>query len=156
MQLRELTVTSAGLTIATTAYTSGDQVGTVFTFTPAISQVGMGIDIVGALLLDEGDVLAACDLVLFTGAAAPTLAGDNNPFAISDADARNIRGLLTWTTGDVLDIGNNRFGQWRPTMGPTNPIYMPTNTLYGALITRSANAVFTAVTDVRISLLIKE
>jgi hypothetical protein len=52
-----IAVLSAGLTIATTAYTAGDQVGTMFTFANAARVTGGTGLITGITLSDESDII---------------------------------------------------------------------------------------------------
>jgi len=152
MTYRRVAVTSAGLTTSVTAYTSGDSVGTEFVFalTPATTlSSGRGV-ILGASIIDEGNVLAACDLAIFNAASTP--AADNAANAWSDANIRNFVGVIKFATADVNASANNRFAS--ALLGSPLPFEAPTGSLYGSLITRSANAVFTAVTDVTLSLFI--
>jgi len=146
--IRTVEVFSSGLTIATTAYTSGDQVGSIFSFAPMTDLVGGRGVLRGVNITDEGDVLGACDLLLFSDFV--TLPGDNNPYVITDAEARVTVAYIPFATADIVDFGNQKFGSFR------QPVPFHTtradNTLFGALITRSANAFFTAVSDVRIRL----
>lgn len=143
---------AAGLTIAATTYTSGDQLGTEITFTNAVHSTSSGALIRAAYLIDQGDVLAATDLVLFSAATTP--AADNAAATWSDADALNSLGVISWATGDVLDIGVNRVGT--KLLSPGHGIWLPTLNLYGNLITRSANAVFSSAADVRIKLILDD
>lgn len=147
MSVRTLTVASTGLTIAVTPYTVGDQVGNIFAF-PASVDAPNGRGVVrGIEILDEGDVMSTCDLAVFSGTVA--LAGDNNPFAISDADARLLQGYAKFTAADFTDIGNNRLGAY---IGADMEFTSTNGTLFVALITQTANAIFTATTDISIRL----
>lgn len=144
----KLTATSAGLTIAVTAYTSGDQLGTLLTFSPALSN-GTKFRVVNAKFLDAGDVLAATELWLFNSAV--TLAADNAAFSVSDADMLTCQGVISWATADVIDAGPNKFAHTlteRSFWGEASSAGVIT----GALVTRSGNAVFTAVTDITVTL----
>lgn len=134
-------VASAGLTIVTTAYSIGDQLGTMYSFTgAAVATGGTGI-IQSITVVDEGDVCT--DLRLWFFRSNVTLATNNAAFAISDADMRDCLGFLN--VPPLLDMGANRIasidniGKGYDTGAGT--------TLYVAAETRTANAVFTAVTD---------
>ena len=147
--IRTIETILSGLTIATTAYTSGDQVGNIFSFPNASDSLGGRGLIVGATILDEGDVLGASDLFLFTDSV--TLAGDNAPFSISDADCRLAVSYVPFTAAEFTDLGNHKFGVYR---GDSVPFHTTRadNALFGALITRTANSFFVTATDVRVRL----
>jgi hypothetical protein len=79
-----VTIQSGGLTTATTAYTSGDVVGNVFTSSAfAAAAAGTGI-ITAVSMVDVGDVMGAATLYGYT--ATLTGGGNNNAFAPSDAE----------------------------------------------------------------------
>jgi hypothetical protein len=136
--------TSGGLTIATTAYSINDVVGNEFSWTSAVSGTGLAGMIVSAQLLDQGDVLGACDLYLFR--ATTGISANNAAFAPSDANNLLRVGIIQFPA--PIDQGANRAADW---MG-TQTIKCNATTLFGILVTKTANAVFTAVTDVVISL----
>lgn len=153
MTLRRITTTSAGLTTSVTAYTSGDVVGTEFVFANAVGSLnisdGSG-QIVAVNIIDEGNQLAACDLVLFSAASTP--AADNAPNSWADADIRNYLGVVKFATADMNVSALNRFGT--VSISGLGIPFSSTGSIFGSLITRSANSFFVAVTDIRISLLI--
>lgn len=140
-----VSVTSTGLTIAATAYTAGDQMGAIMEFASAARAAGGTGVITGAVLLDEGDVLGAVDLVLFRETV--TLAANNDPFAVSDADMRKSVGLVSMPA--AVDLGANRLSALA---GVAVAYDCTATSLFVALITRSANAVFTAVGDIKLLL----
>jgi hypothetical protein len=148
--LKRISVASAGLTTATTAYTAGDQVGTQFTFANAARASGGFGYIVGVTLVDAADIIGAYDLVLTRSSI--TLAADNAAYAISDAHALEIVALIQ--LNGAYDLGNNRIAQ------ATN-IRIPFDcsggtSLFGGLITRSAHTFFAAVTDLQLILHIEQ
>lgn len=147
--LQRISVQSAGLTIATTAYTAGDQVGTQFTFTGAARKSGGGGVIVGVLLISAADIIGAYDLLVTDSTI--TLAGDNAVYAISDADALKIVGLIQLT--GAYDIGNNRICQAYNLAVPY--ICSGGTSLFASLITRAAHTFFAAVTDLQVILLVE-
>lgn len=147
--LQRITVTSAGLTIATTAYTSGDQLGTQLTFANAARSSGGSGMIVGCIVISAADVTGAMDLVVFDSSV--TLAADNAAFAISDADALKVVGLLQLSGS--YDIGNNRIAQVYNVAMPF--VCSGGSSLYGGLITRLGHTFFAAVTDLQVSLSIE-
>lgn len=153
MTFRRITVVSAGLTTSVTAYTSGGVVGTEFVFANAVGSVNTNLlsgRIIGASITDEANVLAACDLVLFRAASSP--AANNTANSWTAANIRNYVGVIKFATADMNVSALNRYG----TIALTG-IGIPFDTaasLFGTLVTRSANSFFVAVTDVTISLLI--
>ena len=153
MALRRISVTSAGLTTSVTAYTSGDVVGTEFTFANVVGALaiadGSGA-IVGASITDEANQIAACELVLFRAASTP--AADNAASTWSAVNIRNYVGIVKFATADMNAAATNRYGTVNIT-GVGIP-FSSTGSLFGTLVTRSANSFFTAVTDLTITLLI--
>jgi hypothetical protein len=130
-------VVSSGLTTATTAYTSGDQLGAEMTVTLASNSEPCSGYIVGALVTDDSDVMGAVDLVFFTAASSP--AADNAAAAWADANAQTITAAMSLTT--VIDTGANRV----VTTGLADvkvPFVAPTGRLFLNAITRTGNAVF--------------
>lgn len=139
-----ISVQSAGLTTATTAYTAGDQVGTLFTLANAAQTSGGTGYITGVTLVDASDVIGAFDVVLFDSTV--TLASDNAAFSISDADALKIVALVQLS--GAFDLGNNRLAQ---AVNLSVPYTCSGGTsLYAALITRSANSFFGATTALQL------
>lgn len=146
-QLTRVSVQSGGLTTATTAYTAGDQVGSVFTFTGMARANGGSGTITGVLMISAADITGGYDLLLFRSSI--TLAGDNAAFAISDTDALEIIGLIQMS--GAWDIGNNRIAQQFNLAVP----YVcggSTTSIYGSLITRAGHTFFGAATDIQLIL----
>jgi hypothetical protein len=146
--LQEIIVTSAGLTIATTAYTAGDQLGTILTFANAARVSGGGGYITGISVVSAQDAVGAMDLVIFDRSV--TLAADNAAFAISDADALFLHKIIP--LAGAWDIGNNRTGQL---LECRIPFTCNSTSLFAALITRAGHTFFAAVGDLQITLLIE-
>jgi hypothetical protein len=98
-------VTSSGLTTATTAYSQGDQMGTIFTIPNASKITGGTGTILSARVLDKADVITNLRLHFFR--ASVTLAADNAAFAVSDADMD--ASFIDYVTLDAaVDLGGNR------------------------------------------------
>lgn len=129
-------ITSAGLTTATTAYTAGDQVGTLFTITDAARASGGTGRIKAVMLHDEQDIIGPYDVVFFRSSV--TLAADNAAFSLSDADA-NLVCQLAQLAG-AYDLTNNRIAQAQNLDLP----YACTGgtSLYAALICRAGHTFF--------------
>lgn len=142
--LQRISVQSAGLTTATTAYTAGDQVGTQFTVANAARESGGGGTIVGVVLVSAADIIGAFDVVFFDSSV--TLASDNAAFAISDADALKVVGIAQ--LAGAFDIGNNRVAQQFNLAMPY--VCNGGTSLFAGLITRAGHTFFGAVTDLQL------
>lgn len=139
-------VASASLTTASTAYTAGDQLGTMLAFTSAASANGGTGTIVSAVLLDKADVITDVRLHFFRSNV--TLAADNSAFAVSDTDMQDHCGYLQMPS--AIDVGGNRIS----TLGNIGLGYDTGagTTLYVALETRSGHTFFGAATDLNLTL----
>ena len=147
--LKRIAVTSAGLTIATTAYSAADQVGTLFTIAGAANFTGGTGYITGLQLISAADTIGAYDVAIFDSSV--TLASDNAAFAISDADALKLVGMVQLT--GAFDIGNNRVCQ---AFNLAIPYACNGGTaLYAGLITRSGHTFFAAVTDLQLNVYVE-
>lgn len=140
------TATSAGLTTSTTAYTAGDQLGTILTFSSAVAaSAGAGM-LLAATLLDEVKLTGEVWLYLFDRSV--TLASDNAAATFSDSDMANCLGVVKFPQGD--DVTDNRFSQVA-----NAGIQVRANSgtsIYGALVTKSAHTFFGAVTNLKVAL----
>jgi hypothetical protein len=149
MGMRLITRTSAGLTTATTAYTSGDVVGTEMLFDIGEAGAALG-EIVGLTIIDKAAGLGACDLFLFSAPSTP--AADNAPNSWADADMANLICVVPAAT--VYTSALNKAITW--TTQEEMPYVSTTNVLYGVLVTRTANGFFGAVGDVIVKLFIEQ
>lgn len=141
--------TSAGLTTAATAYTTGDQVGNIFTLANAGRTSGAGGRITSVTLVDAADLIGAYDVVFFDSTV--TLAADNAAFAISDADALKYVGLAPLSGS--WDIGNNRIAQL---LGCSIPYKCNGGTdLFAALICRVGHSFFAAVGNLQLNVTVE-
>lgn len=148
LDTQRIAVTSSGLTIATTAYTAGDTLGTQFTLANAARASDGTGRIVGVVLMDETDIIGAVD-VIFTRASV-TLAADNAAWAISDADAANIVAVVPLS---VADVGNNRIAQALNLRIPYN--CSGGTSLFCSLVTRTAHTFFTATTSLKLQVFVE-
>lgn len=129
-------VAVSGVTTATTAYTAGDQVGTLISLADAGRSNGNTGRIVGVVLHDASDIIGAYDVVFFRSSV--TLAADNAVFSISDTDALELVGIAQ--LAGAFDIGNNRICQ---SYNLAIPYDTGSNTtLYAALICRVGHTFF--------------
>jgi hypothetical protein len=145
-QAARISTTSAGLTTATTAYSIGDQTGTILTISNA-AKVSGGTGLIQSItLLDEGDVGVSYRLHFYNQSV--TLAADNAAFAVSDADQRNYVGTILLP--DLADVGANRVA----TLTNVGLGYhcSGSTSLFCAIETRTANAVYAAVGDLKLIL----
>lgn len=86
-------------TINTSAYTSGDELGTLQTLTSAVRVSGGSGKLLAITVLDKTQAQrSAIDILFFDRSI--TVAGNNNPFAPSDGDMANCLGLVAIATGD--------------------------------------------------------
>lgn len=147
--LQRISVQSSGLTIATTAYTAGDQVGAQFTFANAARASGGSGTIVGAVLISAADTIGAYDLAIFDSSVS--LASDNAAFAVSDSDALKLVSLVQW--GTAVDLGNNRACFAYNLAIPY--VCSGGTSLYGGLINRFGHTWFAAATDLQVILYVE-
>jgi len=147
--LTRVSVASGGLTTSTTAYTAGDQVGTQFTMPGCARASGGTGTIVSVVLVSAADITGPYDVVIFRESV--TLASDNAPFAISDADALKIVALVQ--LAGSFDIGNNRIAQAYNLAIPYD--CNGGTSLYAGLITRVGHTFFAAVTDLQLILMVE-
>lgn len=140
---------SAGLTIATTAYVSGDQLGTIFTFASAVRATGGTGYLTGVILNDKSNIIGAVDLVLFRESV--TLAADNAAFAVSDADMDKAIGIISLPS--ATNLVNNRL---TCAFDFKLPFDCVGTSLFLALITRSGHTFFGAATDLVITLFVEQ
>lgn len=142
---RIISATSAGLTTASTNYTSGDQLGTELSFS-SIVRTGKGATIQSATLIDKAKVTSLVDLFLFQASTTP--ASDNAANSWSDADMLNCIGVLHFT--DAIVSANNHV-----VLATNTPITIKPSsgtTIYGNLVARAATNFFGAVGDVVVNL----
>lgn len=142
---RILTVTSAGLTTASTAYAVGDQMGTEITVASAV-RAARGLVVQSAVAVDKAKVMGAFDLLVFQAATTP--AADNAANAWSDADMLNLLGVIHFT--DVMLSANNY-----EVMATNLPVVLKPSSgtsLYFDFVTRTANSFFGAVGDLVVNL----
>lgn len=143
-----LTMTSAGLTIVTTPYVAGDQMGTEMTATNAVRISGGSALIIGATCTSDAAATPAVLIELNLYNAATTPAADNAAAAWSDADTQKLCGVLQFP---AMQFGTNN--GWTQAYLP-NPLAIncAATSLFGDFIARGGVPVFTAVTDLKVQL----
>lgn len=143
-QAKRIQVQSSGLTTATTAYTTGDQLGAILTFANAVRQPGATAVIQSATLLDQSAVIGAVDLYLFDRSV--TVSSDNAAAAFSDADMLFCLGVISF--GAPIGGTGNSIATAVSGLG-----IMPNATsLFAAMVTRSGHTFFGAATALAVSL----
>lgn len=147
--LTRIAVDSGGLTTATTSYSGGDQVGSLFTLAGAARASGGTGLIVGCVLTDAANIIGSYDVVVFR--ASVTLASDNAAFAVSDADAKNIVAVIQ-LAGSIL-LGNNRVAHAYNLSIPYD--CSGGTSLYAALMCRTTHTFFADVTDLQLQLFVE-
>jgi hypothetical protein len=146
-----LQTTASGLTIATTAYTSGDMLGQEQTLTGAAASTG-GRGVITEITLQNSAntvALGATELWIFPAASTP--AADNAAAAWADAILRGNPAPLAaiaipapttiGATGQMITVG----GLWLPfTTGATANMFVNH-------VTRTGHTFFTAATDIQLT-----
>jgi len=132
-----IAVTSAGLTTGTTAYVTGDVLGTLFTLANAARTSGGSGRIRSVVLVDELDITNAIDVFYFRGSV--TFGTDNSAPSISDADALQLVAVVPLV--NMLDLGGVR-------VNSAHNLSIPYDcdsgtSLYAGLVTRSGHTFFT-------------
>lgn len=142
LNVATITQPSAGLTIATTAYTDGDVLGTILSFTMA-SATGI---IMSAVLVDKANIVGAVDGFIFDRSV--TLAADNAADSISDADALFKLGKIEFPfpTAQALNRSAHVDSLAIPYVANASSI------ITIALVTRSSHTFFGAVGDLQVRL----
>jgi hypothetical protein len=141
LNLFNVSVASAGLTNA--AYADGDVLGSLMAFN-LVTDKGI---IMGAVMIDASDVMGAMDLFLFDRSV--TFGTDNAAPSISDADALFCLGVIQFPYPN--DLGGAR-------VATVDSLSIPfdanaATTIYGGMVTRSANAAHPVATNIQIRLL---
>lgn len=138
-------VSSAGLTTATTSYTSGDVLGSQMQF-----RVGDGFGdaqgcVTELVVIDKAGVIGNVELWLFSSAVTP--AADNAAVSFSDAHMQDLVAILPCSTAYVNAA--NKTVMMVPT--EERPVFTAAGgILYGSLVTRSGHTFFGAVTDLTV------
>lgn len=139
----ELTLTSAGLTTATTAYTAGDCLGNEMSGTIGTSTFAV---VQSAILVDKSDITGA--IVLYMGDRTFSLGTDNAAPNISDANALFLTPTIYFPAPDDL-------GGVRAASIDSNGIMIKanaSNTVFAKMVTLISHTFFGAVGDIVIKM----
>lgn len=142
--------------INTSAYTAGDELGGLQTITGAARYTGGAGRVLAVTVLDKTQAQRSAIDVLFFDRSI-SVAGNNNPFAPSDADMANFLGLVAIATGDYNTA-------WAGT--PTNsvatkilatplPFVVAATSLYALAVVRGTPT-YTSASDLVFSYLIEQ
>lgn len=145
---RLITVTP---TVSTSpAYTSGDEVGGLLTFTSILPDAVIGGQIVSATIVDKAGQNAALDLFIYDRSI--TVASDNAATSVSDADSLFCLGVISFSAGNYASPGSNSVAV-RSGVG----IAVKANAsghLYGHLVTRGTPT-YASTSDIQVTLAVK-
>jgi hypothetical protein len=134
--VQRIQVTVPGTVVA--PYAAGDQMGTIISLSNAVRVSGGTGTVVGVALQSFSDTIGAVDVVFFDSTV--TLALNNDPFVIADADILDVVGVVS--LAGAYDIGNNRICQ---AFNLAMPYWCSgSTTLYAALLVRTG---FTPAAD---------
>lgn len=143
-------------TISTSAYTAGDAVGGLLTFSNVARASGGTAYIESAVLLDKDkEAAAAYELWLFDRTFTATT--DNAAFDPSDADLANLLGVLKFASTDgTLTSTTATVYTWPQTtaMNPF-PLVLNGTDLFGQLVTRGTPT-FTTTADIVVSIVCRQ
>ncbi len=135
-------VSSAGLTIASTAYSIGDCLGTGWTIPNAAKASGGTGRIIGVDFRDYADIVTAVTFFMFQGSV--TFGTDNAAPSLSDADSLKFVGQLPMA---LTDLGSVRVGS---ADSLSIPYVLDGTDLLVYATTTVAHTFFGAVTDLRL------
>lgn len=142
---KRTSVTSSGLTTATTAYVAGDQLGARFDFAGQALATGGGGYIESIFLNDETAIIGTVTAWIFRDTV--TAASDNAAFSISDADAQKLVGPPV-TLGPVYSATLSFNAGWYGSI----PYDCAATSLYVLLQTNGGHTFFGAATSLKLTL----
>lgn len=129
------------LSLDTSAYADGDVLAATQEVASVTRENGGPALLESINLLDEDDNGTALDLVFFDANVA--LGTENSAPNISDANARNILGIVSIATGDYVDLGGARVALKRD-LGLILKAASGSRSIYVAAITRGGTPTYTA------------
>lgn len=142
---------SATPTISTSAYLTGEALGSVMTFSSAAAVSGGAISVVAVQIADKDQERAAIDLVLFDRNPASGTFTDNGTFDPTDTELAQIIGVIPITGADYSNFSDNAVAHVDCAVhGKLNG-----TDLFGAMITRSTPT-YTATSDIVVTLSIRQ
>jgi hypothetical protein len=133
--VQKLTIAVPGL--STTAYTAGDQMGTLMTFPDAARITGGSGTILGVELVDNNVKIGSVDVAFFTDTTT-AIPGDNTAFDITVA-ADRLKLVEIVSLNYAMSFTSFRFARL---MGLSIPYALTATSLYAALISRTTLSAF--------------
>lgn len=146
LNLQWVTVTSAGLTTATTAYVAGDGIGSQNTLT--IPNSKSDAFIVGLVITDKSDILVS--VTVFPHISTVTFATDNAAPSISDTD--NLTALPYLEVSAFRDLGGCHRGSVDSISVPIHA--SASSQVFFSALTETAHTFFGAATDIQYNFLL--
>lgn len=146
LNLDEITVTSAGLTTSATAYTAGDQLGTILA---CVIPGNLTDCVITAAELTNKAGLILGSVTAFLYDRSITLAADNAADSISDADSLFTQGYLEFPSPKGKALNQ---------VASIDSLFRPVHANVGAtgfflqLVTNAGHTFFGAVTDIQVVL----
>jgi hypothetical protein len=108
-------------TLDTSAYSSGDRVGTVHTITGA-GPMGFNAAVLESITVIDKDAQGVALTVLFFESLPTVASADNAAIDLSDANAAKCIGHLSIATGDYVSTASNKIACKVPAVGiPLTP-----------------------------------
>lgn len=148
------TVTSTPTVTASSAYTSGNAVGGLLTFSNAARASGKPIEIVGARILDKNaNSTANSPYELYLFDRTFTADTDKTAFDPSDSDMANCHEVLAFATTDAYVTSNNTICRWAASRRAV--MLLNGTDLFGQLVTRSTPT-YGATSDLTVLLTIRQ
>lgn len=135
----EVAFTAAGLTTATTNYSTDDMLGTELTVTNFVLANGGFAYIVGVVLEDDSNVMGPVDIYVHNASTTP--AANNAAASWSDADAAKQRAIIHMPQPTLTSAsGLNRTSHWEGLL--LVKAGAATTSVFVDLVTRAAGFVF--------------
>lgn len=138
------------------AYTAGDAVGGLLTFSSAVRASGGTCYLESATVLDKAKQTAAgLELWLFDRTFTNT--ADNAAFDVSDSDLANCLGMIEFAAGDGASTSTTAtLYTWPQSVGiGPYPLVLNGTDLFGQLVTRGTPT-FASTSDIVISLMLRQ
>ena len=142
---RLISVAQTPTITASSAYSSGNALGGLLTFSSA-GLSGMG-KILSVYVYDKAGQSIACDLLLFKESFTATT--NKTAIAISSADLLNMIGAVSIVAGDYVSVGTGSIAS--KSLGYLGYVEGSVANLYGQLVTRGTPT-YAAVSDITVRL----
>jgi len=133
-------VMSNEVSLSTTAYGAGDQMGGLLTFSDVLETDIGGGAIVGVEIIDTSTVAAKLDLILFQNALSTgtktTSTSDNTAWDLADTDLAKVVDVVQFSTGNIRFLADNSIHTTASTIDI--PFYLAGgNDMYGMIVSQA-------------------